>query len=336
LQIGANGERFHGTVKPAEDFNAEEDATALRNAMKGIGTDEQEIIDLLTNRSSNQRQEIKKTFKTAYGKDLVDNLKSELSGHFEKAVVYLMMDPLSLDVHSLHEAMKGAGTDEAVLIEILTSRTNMEIQAIKDHYKKKLQRDLEHDVEKETSGTFRRILVSCLQAGRQELTDDQLDLLCDEGPKSVVDQDMAQEDAQKLIDCGIEKAGTDEAEFIKIFALRNAYQLRATFDHYERMCGKTILESIDSETSGDFRSTLKAIAKCVIDRPAYFAERLYKAMKGAGTTDTTLIRIIVSRSEYDLGDIKEAFERLYGKSLAEMVHSDTSGDYGKFLLALIK
>ncbi len=32
-------------------------------------------------------------------------------------------------------------------------------------------------------------------------------------------------------------------------------------------------------------------------RPMYFAERLYKSMKGLGTDDSTLIRVIVSRAE---------------------------------------
>ena len=35
----------------------------------------------------------------------------------------------------------------------------------------------------------------------------------------------------------------------------------------------------------------------VRNRSTYFAEKLYKSMKGAGTDDSTLVRVVVSRSE---------------------------------------
>lgn len=53
---------------PFSGFNAAEDGTALRTAMKGFGTDEQAIIDILTKRSNSQRQQIAKYFTEEYGR----------------------------------------------------------------------------------------------------------------------------------------------------------------------------------------------------------------------------------------------------------------------------
>lgn len=49
-----------------------------------------------------------------------------------------------------------------------------------------------------------------------------------------------------------------------------------------------------------------------------------------------LIRIIVTRCEVDMVQIKSEFQRLYGKSLEKFVEEDTGGDYKRALLALIR
>jgi hypothetical protein len=62
---------------------------------------------------------------------------------------------------------------------------------------------------------------------------------------------------------------------------------------------------------------------------------LHKAMKGLGTDDTTLIRIIVTRAEIDMQYIKAEYLKKYRKTLNDAVHSETSGNYRAFLLALL-
>lgn len=65
---------------------------------------------------------------------------------------------------------------------------------------------------------------------------------------------------------------------------------------------------------------LKSISvECVQSPAAFFAKCLYRAMEGVGTNDTALIRIVVSRSEIDLNDIKREFERIYDRTLLSAI-----------------
>lgn len=59
---------YQPTVRPAANFNAEEDSKALKAAFKGFGSDEDTIIEIITKRSNTQRLEIASRFKTMYGK----------------------------------------------------------------------------------------------------------------------------------------------------------------------------------------------------------------------------------------------------------------------------
>jgi annexin A7/11 len=58
-------------------------------------------------------------------------------------------------------------------------------------------------------------------------------------------------------------------------------------------------------------------------------------MAGFGTYDRDLIRLVVTRCEVDMADIKEEFNKKYGKTLKSFIKGDTSGDYKHALYALI-
>lgn len=323
------------TIRPANPFNCEADTKTLRSAMKGIGTDEKAIIQVIGHTSNKQRQEILIMFKTMYGKDLISDLKSELSGDLEELILALFKSTEYYDAWCLNKAMRGIGTKESILIEILTTRTNAEIRGIKAAYKQHFGRELEADCASETSGHFKRLLVSCCQANRTELTDSQRQMLMQRGPEAVVDRALAQQDAQTLYKAGIKKFGTDESAFLSVLSIRHENQMRATFEEYQKLSGKDILSSIGSEMSGDLEDGFKAIIMSAKNRPKFFSDKLYEAMRGMGTDDSTLIRIIVSRSEIDLQNIKDQYQRDHGKSLNAAVSSETSGDYKKLLLAIV-
>ncbi|KAM6940513.1 annexin A5b [Xenentodon cancila] len=307
-----------GTVKASPKLNASGDAEVLYKAMKGLGTDEDAILQLLTARSNAQRQEIKATYKTLYGKDLIDDLKGELGGKFETLIVALMTPPLAYDVTSLRNAIKGAGTNEKVLVEILASRTSHQVKDIVAAYRKEYDDDLEEDICGDTSGHFKRLLVILLQANRQ----------------TGIQEGNIEEDAQALFKAGEQKFGTDEQSFVTILGNRSAEHLRKVFAAYMKLTGYEMEESIQRETSGNLRDLLLAVVKCARSVPAYFAETLYNAMKGAGTDDDTLIRGMVTRSEVDMLDIRSEFRRMFARSLHSMIKGDTSGDYRKALLLL--
>ncbi|XP_067887095.1 annexin A13-like [Heterodontus francisci] len=312
----------HPSIHYHVHFSEEGDAKRIKKACKGAGTDETTIIKILASRSAEQRQKIKEKYRALYGKDIEKMLKGDLSGCLEKTILAMLNRPCEFDAKLLKEAMKGVGTHEDVLIEILCTRANSQIKAIKEAYKQLFANDLAIDVQGDTSGTLRKLLLLLLEADRDEGVD--------------VNESMAEKDAKELYEAGENRWGTDELAFNTVLTKRNSMQLRATFKAYEILHGKDIEEVIKSETSDDVKKAYLTIVQCTKDCQAYFAEVLHEAMKGVGTKEDTLIRILVSRSEIDLPSIKERYQEIYKTPLAEAVKSDTSGDFQKVLLALIK
>ncbi|XP_068571346.1 annexin A5a isoform X3 [Cebidichthys violaceus] len=193
----------------------------------------------------------------------------------------------------------GAGTEDDVLIEILASRTGEQIKDIIKVYKKEFNGKLEKDVCDDTSGHYRRLLVILLQGSREV----------------GVDEDKIEKDAKDLYAAGEGKFGTDEEKFITILGNRSAEHLRKVFEAYKKLSGSEIEDSIEGETTGNLENLLLAVVKCARSVPQFFAEGLYRSMRHAGTDDDTLMRIMVSRSEVDMLDIRACFKKTYGASL---------------------
>ncbi|XP_070706712.1 annexin A1-like isoform X2 [Pempheris klunzingeri] len=316
---GKEKPKYYGTVTPYPNFSASSDASVLQAAIESK-VDKDVIVAVLVKRSNEQRQKIKVVYEASSGERLDKALKSALRSDLEDVSLALLMTPAEFDACMLRKATKGLGTNEEVLVEILATRSNREIEEIKRVFKEEYGTELEDIIKDDTSGDFTTALLAMLKANKDESTD--------------VDIDLARRDAETLFEAGENTAGINVSAFIDILTTRSGPQLSKTFQQYACVSDVTLPKALDMELRGDIEDCLIGIVKCAWNTPAFFAEKLHLAMKGHGTCEDTLIRVLVSRSEVDLKRIMEEYRAMYDVSLQEDILRDTKGHYEAVLLGL--
>ena len=310
------------TVGIAGDPNAySQHVELLRAACQGAGTNEDDICRVIASTTNQERALIRRLYNQKYNEDLVTRLQSELSGDFKEAAIGSFMTPTEYDAYCLNGAMKGLGTREGVLNEIIGSRTPQELQAIKQVYAANYGEMLDKAVESETSGSYQKLLLALLQGQR----------------RFGVQPDMAgcQQDAAALYQAGEGKWGTDEATFTRIFSTRSPEELALINQYYKQSAGKGLLGAIDAEFSGDEKDLLNTVVRANVYPHGFYAKNIYDSVKGAGTNDSKLIRNVCARHAVDLPYIKQAYQTDYGTDMLTDIQSDTSGHYRQVLSALV-
>lgn len=214
-------------------WDANPDAQALRGAMKGFGTDEKALIRVLANKDPLQVEAIRTTFDRTFGRKLVRDIEKETSGWFETGLVQLARGPLLADVYSLYSAMSGPGTKEVVLNDILLSRSNADLHAIKSMYQKKFGKSLEAAVKGELSMKTERHFMIVLSGKRAE----------DSAP--VIPQQV-DDDVMQIYKATEGRMGTDEILVCSILSNRNDNQIRAIAHTYKQKFNKDLDRVIKS------------------------------------------------------------------------------------------
>ena len=293
----------------------------LRNACQGAGTNEEDIIKVIAATNNQERAMIRRLYNQKYNEDLVARLQSELSGDFREAALGSFMTPAEYDAYCLNGAMKGLGTKEGVLTEIIGSRTPQELQAIKQVYAANYGELLENHVASDTSGDYQKLLLALLQGQR----------------RTGAQPDMAgcQQDAAALYQAGEGKWGTDENTFIRIFSTRSPAELGLINQYYKQNAGKGLLGAINSEFSGDTKDLLDTVVRANVYPHGYYAKNIYDSVKGAGTNDSKLIRNVCARHGVDLPYIRQAYQNDYGSDMLTDIQSDSSGYYRKVISSLV-
>ncbi|XP_049606588.1 annexin A2 isoform X1 [Syngnathus scovelli] len=147
------------------------EAYRLQQAMAGLGTDEETLLEILCTRSSKELRDISAAYKEMYKKDLEKEAKGETSGDFAKLIVALINKEdatgfVQKDIESLLASLNEKKADAAPWIDILTSRDLTHLNKVLMGLELESGHMVIPVLEKKFSGDIRlglTVLVECIQ-----------------------------------------------------------------------------------------------------------------------------------------------------------------------------
>ena len=298
---------------------SDEELTKFQTALKS--KDENTITEMTINLSTKERLQLRENYKSKFNKDLIEDIEKYTKSDLCTLLTSIYKDPVEYDADLLYKAMKGIGTNDDILIEVISFRSFSRLNKVKEKFKEKYNKDLISEVKSETSGDYGKTLINLLETERS--TNTQPDL------------DNCVKIVEELYGAGEGKIGTNESTFVKYFTSLSPEEIALVGKEYHKKYKKNIVHVIENEINGDLQKLFKSILYGILSPSEYFARQINGAVKGIGTNDTQLIRSIVSRMDIDMKMIKKYYRKLFGKNMAEDIKGDTSGNYQKLLLALI-
>lgn len=312
-----------GQVAP---MDLSREADQVRSAMKGFGTDEKLLIQVLSRLDPLQAAGVRQTFNQRHRRDLLNDLEKETSGYFRDGLLAIARGPLEQDCFNLNKAIKGLGTKESVVNDVLLSRSNADINAIKAHYQHMFRRSLESDLKGDLSMKTERLFTMILAARRNE-------------ESSPVIPQQIDSDVQELYRATEgQKMGTDQVTVCSILSSRSDGQIRAISLAYKQKYHRALGEVLAKNFSGHMEDALLFMLEHAEDRAKHDAHLLEDSMKGLGTKDDLLVNRTI-RIHWDkarMGQARAAYRHFYKQDLTARIRGETRGDYERLMVACVE
>ncbi|OJJ64650.1 hypothetical protein ASPSYDRAFT_39382 [Aspergillus sydowii CBS 593.65] len=305
------------------DFRREADA--LRKAMKGFGTDEKALIQVLSKLDPLQVAAVRATYSSHIRRDLYADVKSETSSYFRQGLLAIIDGPLHHDAASAREAVQGMGTKEWLLNDVLLGRSNADLNAIKSTYNQIYHRSIERDVDEDLSFKTKTLFSHVLRAARNSETQQ-------------VNYPALQSEAQHIHSATASRMVNNADEVSAIFARSSNNELKALSHAFQQRYHTSLEAHIEKEFSGHMKDALLHMLRTALDPAMRDAVLLEECMKGMGTKDEKLVvrAVRVHWDRQHLANVRAAYKHKYKQDLLQRVKGETSGDYQRLLVALLE
>jgi hypothetical protein len=130
-------------------------------------------------------------------------------------------------------------------------------------------------------------------------------------------------------------AGNDDI-FKEVFIKSSGEELILIGRFYYKKTGKNMLDIIEKKITGKNKILLKEVLYNNIIPQELYAEKIYNSIKGLGTNNSLLARVLILRHEIDMDEINEFYKDKYKKEMKDDIIGDTSGNFQKLCLLLAK
>ena len=296
--------------------NIQEIAENLHAILYGKKSDDVILNAVMSNNLQN-RVAIAQYYKATYETSLFDDIKNKISGDFGYCAAQMFLSPLEFCIYHLKLGLK-KGNECAM--EMLTSKTPEELKIIEDAYRKDTGKELKTDITKAFGGAIGKNLLNLFTTKRIS------------NPKP--NKKECEKYATKLAETEIKNWTEDENLFKEIFIQRSPEELILIARYYLKNTGNNLIDMVEKKAKGKNQTLLKEILYNNIMPHELFAEKIYLAIKGAGTNEEVLSRALVSRCELDMGAMRDIYQTKYKVSMKEDIIGDTSGSYQKICVFL--
>ena len=283
---------------------------------------EEAIIKVVENSNLEKRLQICLYYSETYGKSLYSELKTKLSGHFKALAIHLFIHPITFYAKLLKKGLKSFGGDEDIILEALSFPNKEEMNQIESCFKTETGKDLIQEIEKNFSGVLKKNLINLISTPRGEF--------------HTPNPNKCEKLADLLISVGEGNwAGNDDI-FKEVFIKSSGEELILIGRFYYKKTGKNMLDIIEKKITGKNKILLKEVLYNNIIPQELYAEKIYNSIKGLGTNNSLLARVLVLRHEIDMDEINEFYKDKYKKEMKDDIIGDTSGNFQKLCLLLAK
>jgi uncharacterized protein YukE len=288
----------------------ERDADDIYQAFQKFSADKSTIVNILCARTYWQINEIARVFESKYNTPLLEKVVSTMIGvltgsgtGLSKLLTYRILPQPERDAALLRDATDGISLDDAGLLEVLCTRSNLELSRAMDVYERNYKKNLIDIVRSKSSyKNYREFVLKILECNRDE----------DDLP---FEYSTAKALANELYAAGAARTvGMDPEPFIRILATVNHKQFESINNQYP---GKNLVKDITAKFGGDFQL---ALLTKIADKYEYLANRIELSLKGFSPDKEALSRILGCLSRPECIKVKLAYNRMgFKRTLDEAI-----------------